>query len=384
VKRAVRETAGETLWFGGQRAHVYYTQHCGGVSEPAQDVWPAERASYLSGLHADPYCLRRSPALWHAQIALSQLNSIFQAQGWHTPSPIEAIRVTRRSAAGRAELLEVTGRGAPARLSASSFRFAVDRALGWNQMRSDWYELTVSGASLEIAGRGYGHGVGLCQAGAYEMAREGHTELEILGFYFPGAVVAVTPADHGWQQLAGAGWTLLTTHGDNELLAAGNTAWARAQSILGHGAVAPTVQELPTTELFRQVTNQPGWMLASTRASTVFLQPASVRQDNPSSLLLHEFLHVLVEQEAGEKAPLWLREGLVETLAGPANNTLQLGTASEVDAELRHPASAAVSRHAHRAAAEMTARLCARYGMPAVRAFLRNGVPPGVIKTLGS
>ncbi len=35
VERAVRETAGETLWFGGQRAHVYYTQHCGGMSEAA-------------------------------------------------------------------------------------------------------------------------------------------------------------------------------------------------------------------------------------------------------------------------------------------------------------------------------------------------------------
>jgi stage II sporulation protein D len=384
VERAVRETAGETLWFDGRRAHVYYTQHCGGLSEPAQDVWPAERASYLSGHHTDPYCLRRSPAEWHAQIGLSRLSSIFAAEGWHTPSPIEAIRVTRRSAGGRAELLQVTGRGAPAPLSASSFRFAVDRALGWNQMRSDWYELTLSGDSLEIAGRGYGHGVGLCQAGAYEMAREGHSELEILGFYFPGAVAGVTPADQGWQRFQGAGWTLLTTHGDDGLLAAGNTAWARAKSILGDPAVTPVVQELPTTELFRQVTNQPGWMLASTRDSTVFLQPAPVRQNNPNSLLLHEFLHVLVEQEAGEKAPLWLREGLVETLAHPVNDKLELVSASEIDAELAHPGNAAASRHAHRVAAQMTALLCARYGMTAVRAFLRNGVPPDVIKTPGS
>ena len=54
VERAVQETAGETLWFGGQRAHVYYTQHCGGMSEPAEDVWPAERATYLSGTSCRP------------------------------------------------------------------------------------------------------------------------------------------------------------------------------------------------------------------------------------------------------------------------------------------------------------------------------------------
>ena len=60
-------------------------------------------------------------------------------------------------------------------------------------------------------------------------------------------------------------------------------------------------------------------MLASTRGNHVFLQPAAVRQNNggAGTLLLHEFLHVLVEQQAGANAPLWLREGLVETLAAP-------------------------------------------------------------------
>ena len=389
VERAVRETAGETLWFGGQRAQIYYTQHCGGMSEPARSVWPAERASYLAGPRADPYCMRRSSAEWHTRIALDQLSGIFRAQGWQTPAPIESIRVTRRSAGGRAVLLEVTGQGATARLSASSFRFAVDRALGWNQMRSDWYTASVSGGALEIAGRGHGHGVGLCQVGAHEMAAEGHSDVEILNFYFPGAVTGITAAEHGWQKVAGAGWTLLTTDPRAGLLAKGNAAWAKAQSLLPFPAssAGPTVQELPNTELFRQTTNEPGWMLASTRGNAVFLQPAAVRQNNggAETLLLHEFLHVLVEQEAGEKAPLWLREGLVEMLASPAERTLGAAdlTPSEVDAALAHPPSAAASRRAHVAAARMTAVLCARYGMPAVRDFLRSGVPPGVAESVG-
>ena len=395
VERAVRETAGETLWSGDQRAHVYYTQHCGGMSESAAAVWPTEKAGYLPGNHADPYCLRRSAAEWHAQISLPQLNQIFRAQGWQTPSPIEAIRVTRRSPAGRAELLEVTGRGAPAQLSASSFRFAVDRALGWNQMRSDWYTAGVSGAALQIQGKGYGHGVGLCQAGAYEMAAEGHSETEILRFYYPGTAIGITPQDHGWQNVAGAGWTLLTTDPGRGLLAEGNSAWTRAQtraqSLFGGSPATPqgpTVQELPSTELFRQTTGEPGWMLASTRGDTVFLQPATVRQNNggTEALLLHEFLHVLVEQQAGANAPLWLREGLVETLANPGKEKSELLDlpAGEVDAALKHPANATVSRRAHQVAARMAALLCARYGMPAVREFLRNGVPSEAIRNLGS
>ena len=384
VVRAVHETAGETLWFGGQRAHVYYTQHCGGMSEAAGDVWPAEHAGYLAGNHADPYCLRRSPAEWKARMDLAQLSGIFRAQGWRTPSPISDIRVNRRSASGRAELLEVTGRGAPAELSASSFRFAVDRALGWNQMRSDWYSLGVSGSALEIKGRGYGHGVGLCQAGAFEMAKEGRSDTEILGFYFPGTVAGITPAGDRWHSVAGAGWTLLTTDPGSGLVGEGNAAWAKARSLFGPTTnISPTVEELPSTELFRQTTGEPGWTLGSTRGSNVFLQPAVVRRDNggTETLLLHEFLHVLVEQQAGEQAPLWLREGLVETLADSDRNDVAVALPmKELDAALAHPADAAASRHAHQVAARMAALLCTRYGMTAVREFLRNGVPVSVLR----
>jgi stage II sporulation protein D len=390
VEQAVRETAGETLWSGGQRAHVFYTQHCGGMSAAASSVWPEERASYLAGQHSDPYCLRRSPAQWQTRISLRQLGEIFRAQGWHTPSPPTGIRVAQRDATGRAELLQITGHGAPAQLSASSFRFAVDRALGWNQMRSDWYFLTLSGTDLAIQGRGYGHGVGLCQAGAFEMAAEGRNDTEILNFYFPGAVPGITPVGDAWQRRTGAGWTLLTTDPEGSLLGEGNAAWARAQSLLprSSSSPAPTVQELPTTELFRQTTGEPGWMLASTRGSHVFLQPATVRQSNggAETLLLHEFLHVLVEQQAGASAPLWLREGLVEVLAAPGKRKWDPAElpAAEVDAALAYPSSATVSRRAHEAAARMAALLCARYGMTAVLEFLRNGVPSEAAKSPGS
>jgi stage II sporulation protein D len=390
VERAVRETAGETLWAGDQRAHIYYTQHCGGRSESAAAVWPGEQASYLAGNRADPYCLRRSAAEWHAAIPLAQLSDIFATQGWHTPSPIADIRVVRRSAEGRAELLEVTGRGAPAQLSASSFRFAVDRRLGWNQVRSDWYTATVSGVALEIRGKGYGHGAGLCQAGAYEMAMEGKTEAEILNFYFPGTAAGMAPADNGWQKIPASGWTLLTTEPSATLLADGNAAWAKAQSLFPGppGGKGPTVQELPSVELFRQTTGEPGWTLAATRGNTVFLQPPAVRQNNGGTrpVLLHEFLHVLVEQQAGGNAPLWLREGLVEILAGEqkGDSNLMGLPVSEVDIALAHPSDAAVSRHAHQVAAHMTALLCARYGMPAVRNFLHYGVPSEALRILGS
>ena len=387
IQEAVRETAGETLWSGQERFHVYYTQHCGGMSEAASSVWPREQGGDQP--HPDPYCLRRSPAEWHTRISLQQLSTIFHSQGWQMPSSIDSIQVIRRTATGRAELLQVTGIGQHAQLSASSFRFAVDRALGWNQLRSDWYSVVVSGGALEIQGRGYGHGVGLCQAGAYEMAKEGHTELEILHFYFPAATAGITPSDGGWRTIAGAGWTLSTVDPSPDLVSAGNIAWAKAQSLFGspNPPVHPTVEELPTTELFRQTTGEPGWMLASTRGTSVFLQPAQVRRSNSGdseALLLHEFLHVLVEQQAGAKAPLWLREGLVEMLPSQRPRGPIVLPAAEVDTMLVHPSTPAASRAAHQAAAQMAARLCSRYGMDAVRNFLRTGVPSEANQDLGT
>jgi hypothetical protein len=94
---------------------------------------------------------------------------------------------------------------------------------------------------------------------------------------------------------------------------------------------------------------------------------------------------VLVEQQAGEQAPLWLREGLVETLANSGGDDFMIVVpAKELDAALAHPADATVSRHAHQVAGRMAAMLVTRYGMAAVRDFLRNGVPPEVLKSLRS
>ena len=392
VARAVHQTAGETLWFGGQRAHVYYSQNCGGTREAAADVWPAERATYLQGGQADPYCLRRAPAAWQAHIPLLRLSEILRAQGWKTPTPIADIGIARSSPTGRAQLLAVTGRGAPATLSASSLRFAVDRDLGWNQIRSDWYTATVSNGELVLQGKGYGHGAGLCQAGAYEMATEGHGEKDILNFYFPGAAAGITPRDQGWQTIPGAGWTLLTTQPDSRLVAEGSAAWAKAQALFGSPAIPihPIVEELPTTELFRQTTAEPGWVLASTRGGMIFLQPAAIRQIHAGAGdLLHEFLHTLVEHEASHRAPLWLREGLVEMLAGNNHPEWTVGVPSNhlnagLDAELAHPATAAASRNAHEVAARLTTALCTRYGLATVRGFLRTGVPAGAVRNLRS
>jgi stage II sporulation protein D len=387
VERAVKETAGETLWSENRRAHIYFTQNCGGVTEAASNVWPGEQAKYLAS-HQDPYCLRRSSAAWNAQVSLDQLSKIFQHEGWRTPASLNDVRIVDRTASGRVRLLEVSGSGSHAPVSASSFRFAVNRALGWNQLRSDWYSVKVLQGVLHVEGKGYGHGVGLCQAGAYEMATEGHDFREILSDYFPGTVARVAASDSGWKSYQGAGLTLLSVAPAASLLAQANAAWTRANSVFPvNASLHPRVYALPTTELFRQTTSEPGWTLASTRGSEVYLQPSPILEKNGRSykVLLHEFLHVLIEHEATSEAPLWLREGLAEALSEGEGNEREPApklSLVELEAALAHPVDSAASQHAHVAAGQMTSRLVKRYGLATVKTWLRNGIPKGAVDSL--
>jgi stage II sporulation protein D len=134
--------------------------------------------------------------------------------------------------------------------------------------------------------------------------------------------------------------------------------------------------------VFRELTSQPGWMLASTQGNTIVLQPEDVlhaHAPDDSGTLLHEMLHVLVEAEAADHAPLWLREGLVEVLAGETVRATVPMSASEVESALERADSREASERAHKASAERVRAMVDRYGMSAVRGWLTSGVPAGVM-----
>jgi stage II sporulation protein D len=385
IEQATRETAGETLWFNGHRAEVFFSQNCGGQTEDAVSLWPKLRGVPYLRSQADPYCVRRDPAAWHAEISVASFTSIARAEGWHLPANLLTAYVATRSRSHRALRVVFTGdNGATAYLSASALRFGVGRALGWNQVRSDAYELGIRNGVLIFDGRGDGHAVGLCQAGAAEMASEGKSARAILGFYFPGTAVGIASGDDGWQEIHTG--TLIVRSAQpfpSERLAALERTWSAVQrQFPARHLLTPEIIFAPTTELFRQLTTQPGWALASTRGSTIVLQPDRIfraQACDPSATLRHEMLHVLVEAESSDRAPLWLREGLVEVLAGEATASAQVPSASVIEAALRHPDSQRASQQAHRDAAAQVNLLLRRYGPSTVRGWLSAGVPPGAL-----
>jgi len=86
---------------------------------------------------------------------------------------------------GRPVLLAVAdANGRKIYLKAEDFRLAV----GPDRLKSTWCHIVDAGREVRfVDGRGYGHGVGMCQYGADGMARAGKNAVQILLYYYPGA-----------------------------------------------------------------------------------------------------------------------------------------------------------------------------------------------------
>jgi stage II sporulation protein D len=383
---ATLATAGETLWFHDQRALAYFGKDCGGRTASPDEIWP--RAKPLPYLPSQPdrFCAENGAREWASEITHSDLTAALAAHGIAQPG-WQNLRVARRGPSGRAVTLQLDR----TEISAEDFLLAVGESLGWNRIPSTWFEVNRQGDRFAFHGRGWGHGVGLCQKGAAAMAAHGRTAREILAQYFPGAEAADEATGRDWQSFAGDGFVLESLDaGDAAFLPALNRARAEASERSGLHADAPfTVRVFASTPEFRQATLAPGWVAAFTEGNWIGTQPLRTLESRQllADTMRHEFLHALVERDAGPKAPLWLHEGLVEVWsesgsAKPPSEKPKL-TIDGINGALAHAASEDESEAAHRAAAWYASQILTRYGRAQVLDWLRSDVPAGIVSSLG-
>ncbi len=382
VRAAVDATRGELLWKDGRPVAAYYHQDCGGRTEAAKDVWPSAEGS--EG-RSDPYCVRVAKP-WRAEIARRELDAAMKAAELKVAPGWERITVLRRTPSGRAQTLSfAAGSGSGVVVAASSVRFAVGRAMGWGVLKSDWYEVSRMGDHFVFSGRGTGHGVGMCQLGAGEMAREGKGYREILAFYYPGATVSVAASGIRWSRSAGAGVDVFVVEGKAEdaLKTAGRALeWAEMRTGL-RARTRPEVYVYPTVEMFRNATGEPGWVAASTRGKRIRMQPTKVLGARVEEVLRHELVHWLLEEQAGERVPMWFREGLALVVCGERTEGAQRMTARRMEEVLMARKDDGAMRAAYASAAETVARLEARYSRAELVRWLGRGIPAGALDEAG-
>jgi len=380
IRAAVDATEGELLWYQGTTAATYYHQNCGGRTASGHDVWPTNKFSYLRE-QVDPYCSRNSSGSWQSVISKSDLQQALRSGDLHVPDEWQTVEVLKRTPGGRAVQLGLVSKtGTPVRISASSFRFAVDRSLGWNQIRSDFYEVRDSGQQLVFSGRGAGHGVGLCQAGALEMGHEGKGYRDILSFYYPGTSVGLTAQGFSWESRSNERLELVSTRAkqDERLLEIANQMMRQAEERSGlRFDFHPRLKIYPSIETYRDSTGEPGWVAASTRGQTIRLQPAEILQGQAilRRTLRHEFLHQLIEARARPGIPLWFREGLTLYLAdNPEPQAGELPPAKLEDV-LAHSHDRNELQMAYSTAKLNVATLIQHNGKEAVLGWLSTGLP---------
>lgn len=388
VRSIVEATEGEFLSYHGMPVAAYYHQNCGGTVAAAKEAWAQDSEPYLQ-THADPYCLASGGLKWETTLTHEQIDRALRASGLQPPASWKAIEISSRGASGRAHTVNLLGGDPPNYpLSSSSLRFAVGRTLGWKNIRSDLYEIRNAGQGVIFSGRGSGHGVGLCQAGAEEMAREGKSYREILSFYYPGT--ELTGAQQlAWQKRSAERFDLISSNpeGDAEILRAAERILPEAEHTIGWElADRVKLQVFPSLESYRNTTGAAGWVAASTRGQTIRLQPLAElrRRSIEESTLRHELYHLLVEARASNGTPLWFREGLVLYFSNPA--VAKAGTvalsAERIEEVLKRGSSRENTAMAYAAAQRIVASLIQRYGKETVLGWLSNGVPAEVTRSV--
>lgn len=197
IAEVVQATHGMVLTYGPAGEEklfpAYFSSSCGGHTQNAASVF-GHKLSPLSGV-ACPYCEAVAKPE-HYRWAPVELSKVEVSRRLLDRYPelanlevIKDIEVERRSEYGRVEILRLSGQNGRSRLiCGEDFRLGVTRTE--QPIRSSWYDMKDNGDNWRFEnGRGWGHGVGLCQCGSGKMAQDGRNAVEILAYYYPEATL---------------------------------------------------------------------------------------------------------------------------------------------------------------------------------------------------
>jgi stage II sporulation protein D len=144
-----------------------FHSNCGGHTVNAEDVW-SKPVSYLVG-RRDTFCLKMPNSHWEKMIPLSEWKGYFAAKN---------ILVTEDN------LMCFTPEGKSAFFADSSYNLPARKVREDFKLRSTFFTVLPDGEHVRLIGKGFGHGVGLCQEGAMVMAAYGYTYRDIIHYYY--------------------------------------------------------------------------------------------------------------------------------------------------------------------------------------------------------
>lgn len=182
TSKAVDKTKGKVLTYNGTIFPTYYHATCGGGTFDASYLWKIDLPP-LKGVKCD-WCKKSPHYSWEKWVPVQKIKAKLEGAGYAIGdiTGFEPIKVdpSRR-------ILEIRIKGSTNTVDIQGKDFR--RIIGPDILRSTNFKVTLVGPYVAFEGLGWGHGVGMCQWGAYYMARAGKKTEEILSFYYPGSNV---------------------------------------------------------------------------------------------------------------------------------------------------------------------------------------------------
>lgn len=167
---AALATKGLVMKYNHELVEASFHSTCGGHTASAQSVFGREY-SYLQARKCN-YCQKSPSFSWKTSIALSNINKTFNTDA-------KAVEITQKQGV-RAKSLAFIGRK-NLTVKAHDFRMKISAM----KVKSTYITgIKINGSNLDIHGQGFGHGVGMCQYGAKEMAAQGNNFKNILSYYY--------------------------------------------------------------------------------------------------------------------------------------------------------------------------------------------------------
>lgn len=202
VCRAIDRTWGQVLEYGGDICDTRYSKCCGGRTELFSTCWEDVDLPYLQSVE-DPFCDCENSSIlsqvlndydlhtadfhdWTVQYTTDELSELVRTRTGIDFGTVVALEAVERGPSGRIKYLRITG---TLREEVIGKELAIRKALSSSHLKSSAFEIEKSPDGFVLKGRGWGHGVGLCQIGAAAMAAQGYDYRQILSHYYVGAEI---------------------------------------------------------------------------------------------------------------------------------------------------------------------------------------------------
>lgn len=210
VRKAIDATWGQVLCYDGEICDARFSKCCGGMMEQFSTCWEDKDPEYLQA-KPDFYPTTSAVALcntsdreilsqvlndydlqtedfytWQQSYQRSEISTLIRNRSGIDFGTIEDLVPLQRGKSGRISKLLVKG---TKKSMIIGKELIIRRWLSESHLKSSAFELEWQGDNLILHGKGWGHGVGLCQIGAAVMAFKGYDYTQILSHYYPGSTL---------------------------------------------------------------------------------------------------------------------------------------------------------------------------------------------------